>query len=152
MQLTSVWTTFRSCWNCCRSSSDDKHISSRNCTRSFTFLNLPSSTIRKVLRSVLNVFPLRFQRIQFLEAEDSQLRLDLFNKFLISYDEDSSWPLRNLSTDEARFTLSGKMNSKSCTHWADNNPHNVFASPLHDEKVTVYCGITSTFILSLYFF
>ena len=34
----------------------------------------------------------------------------------------------------------------------DNNPHDVFTSPLHDEKMTVWCGITSTFLLGPYFF
>ena len=34
----------------------------------------------------------------------------------------------------------------------DNNPHDVFASPLHDQKVIVWCGITGTFVLGPYFF
>ena len=34
---------------------------------------------------------------------------------------------------------------------SDNNPHDLSASPLHDEKVTVWCGITSRFILGTYF-
>ena len=42
--------------------------------------------------------------------------------------------------------------SKNCVHWAYNNPHDVFACPLHDEKVTVWCGITSMFFLGPYFF
>ena len=44
------------------------------------------------------------------------------------------------------------MNSKNSVHWADNNSDDVFTSPLYDEKVTVWCGITNTFILGLYFF
>ena len=40
-----------------------------------------------------------------LETGDNQLRLDFANKFLIRYDEDSSWPLRILWTDEADFAL-----------------------------------------------
>ena len=65
---------------------------------------------------------------------------------------DSRWPLRILWIDEVHFTLTGNVNSKIYVHWTDNNPHDVFASPLHDKKVTVCCGITSTFILGLYFF
>ena len=42
--------------------------------------------------------------------------------------------------------------SINCVHWADNNPYDVFASPLYDVKVTVWCGITITFILGPYFF
>ena len=50
------------------------------------------------------------------------------------------------------FTLTGNVNLKNCVPWADNNPQNVFAIPLHDEKTTVWCGITSTFTLSSYYF
>ena len=110
-------------------------------------LYLPNLTARKILRSVLNMFPFQFQGVQILEAIDNQLRLDFANKFLICYDEDSNWPLSILRTDEAHFTLTGNVNSKNCIYWADNNLHDVFASPLHDVKVTVWFGITSTFII-----
>ena len=50
------------------------------------------------------------------------------------------------------FTLTGNVNLKNCVHWADNNPHDVFANPLHNEKVTLWCGIMRTFILRSYFF
>ena len=53
-------------------------------------LHLPNSAVRKIRRSVLNMFLLRLKRVQMLEAEDNQLRLDFANKLLISYDEDSS--------------------------------------------------------------
>ena len=73
-----------------------------------------------------------------LEVGDNQSRLDFANKFLIRYDEDSSWPLCILWTDEAHFTLTGKVNTKNCVCWADNNPLDVFVSPLHDEKVILW--------------
>ena len=115
-------------------------------------LNMPNSTVRKILRSVLHMFPYRFQRVQMLEAGDNQLRLDFANEFLIRYDNDTSWPLHILWTDEAHFMLNGNVNSKNCVHWAEQNPHDVVALPLYDAKVTVWCGITSTFILGPYFF
>ena len=113
-------------------------------------LNLSNLTVRKILPSVLNMFPFRFQCVQMLEAGDNQLWLDFANKFFIRYDEDSSWPLRILWSDKAHFTLTGNVNSKNCVHWADKNPHVVFATLLHDENV--WCGTTVTFILGPYFF
>ena len=92
-------------------------------------LYLTNSTVRKILCSVLNMFPFQFQGVQILEAIDNQLRLDFANKFLICYVEDGSWPSRILWTDEVHFTLTGNLNSKNCVHRLDNNPHNVFASP-----------------------
>ena len=44
------------------------------------------------------------------------------------------------------------MSSKNCAYWVDNNPHDVFATTLHDVNVIVWCGITCTFILGPYFF
>ena len=81
-------------------------------------LHLPISSIRNILRSVVNMFPFRLQRVQMLEEGDNQLRLGFANKFPIRYDEDSSWPLRILWTDDEHFMLTGNMNSKNCVHWA----------------------------------
>ena len=53
----------------------------------------------------------------------------------------------------AHFTREKILNkSGNWVHWEDNNPHDVLAPPLHDEKVSVWCGITCTFILGPYFF
>ena len=65
------------------------------------------------------------------------MKYDISIDFITSYDEDSSWPIRILWTNEAHFTLIGNMYSKNCVCWADNNPRDVFASPLQDEKVTM---------------
>lgn len=115
-------------------------------------LNLPYSTIRKILTSVLHMFPYKYQRVQMLQLTDFQLRLNFANEYLIRYDEDDSFPLQILWTDEAHFTLSGSVNSKNCVHWAEKNPHEIFASPLHEAKVTVWCGITGSFVIGPYFF
>lgn len=75
---------------------------------------------------------------------DKKQRLDFANEFLIYFDEDDRW------TNEVHFLLTDDVNSKNCPHWADSNPHEVIAFPLHEEKVTVWCGITSNFILGSY--
>ena len=46
-------------------------------------LDIPNTTIRKLLRSVLHMFPYRFQRVQMLELGDPQQRLDFANEFLL---------------------------------------------------------------------
>ena len=54
-------------------------------------LNLPKTTVLQILRSVLQVFPHRFQRVQELEPGNNQQRT---NFFLIRYDEGSRSLLR----------------------------------------------------------
>ena len=73
-----------------------------------------------------------------LGAVNDRFLLNFANKFLISFNDDNSWPLRILWADETYFMLTDNVNSKNCVHWADNKLHDVFASPLHDEKVTVW--------------
>ncbi|GBN13842.1 hypothetical protein AVEN_238758-1 [Araneus ventricosus] len=79
-----------------------------------------------------------------LQADDHQLWLDFVNEILIRYDADNSWPLRILWTDKADFSLISTANSENCVHWADSNPYHVIALPLHEEKLTVWCWITTS--------
>ncbi|GFX58616.1 transposable element tc3 transposase [Trichonephila clavipes] len=44
-------------------------------------LDIPNLTVRKLLRSVLHMFPYRFKRVQMLEPGDPQQRLDFANEF-----------------------------------------------------------------------
>lgn len=37
-------------------------------------------------------------------------------------------------------------------HWSNNEPHDGILLPLHEEKVTMNCDVTSTFILDPYIF
>ena len=69
-----------------------------------------------------------------LEMGDNQLRLDFANKFLIRYDEDRSWPLRILWTDEEHFALIDNVNSKKCVYWEDNNSYNASLQVHHTMK------------------
>ena len=52
-------------------------------------LNVPNTTVRKLLRSVLHIFPYRFQRVQMLEPGDPQQRLDFANELLLRYDDEN---------------------------------------------------------------
>lgn len=64
----------------------------------------------------------------------------------------SRLPLLILWTDESHFSLTRKVNPKNCILWVDKKYPNVAPMPLHKAKVTVYCGIASTFVLGSYFF
>ena len=68
------------------------------------------------------------------------------------YDADNDWPLHILWTDEAHFNLIGNVNIKNFAHWADMNLHAASPVPLFDAKFTMWCGISGTDFLGLYFF
>ena len=128
-----MWTTICFCGNYCRRSSDDKHSSSLKCKLCFTCsesaeFNCPkdSTLCFKYVSVSIPAFPDIGNWRQSIAASFA-------NKFLFRYNEDRSYPLCTLWTDEAHFMLTGYVNSKNCVHWADNNTHDVFASSSHEE-------------------
>jgi hypothetical protein len=55
-------------------------------------------------------------------------------------------------TDEARFHLSGCVNSQNNRYWRTENPHSIHEFPLHDVKIGVWCAINAHRIIGPVFF
>jgi hypothetical protein len=55
-------------------------------------------------------------------------------------------------TDEAYFLLSGYINSQNSCAWCAHNPHAFHESPLHDEKIGVWVGMSHRHIVGPIFF
>jgi hypothetical protein len=55
-------------------------------------------------------------------------------------------------TDEMCFHLSGYVNNQNSRVWLATNPHESKDTPLHDQKVGVWCVISRTRIIGLFFF
>ncbi|XP_049956394.1 uncharacterized protein LOC126473412 [Schistocerca serialis cubense] len=53
---------------------------------------------------------------------------------------------------EAHFHLSGYVNKQNFRYWYVNNPCGLHDKPLHSEKVTVWCAVSSHGIMGPYFF
>jgi hypothetical protein len=45
-------------------------------------------------------------------------------------------------SDEARFHLSGYVNSQNSRIWSDENPHTFHERPLHSVKVGIWCAVS----------
>ncbi|GFU72535.1 uncharacterized protein TNCV_22171 [Trichonephila clavipes] len=50
---------------------------------------------------------------------------------------------RTLFSDEAHFWLNGYVNKQNCRHWSEANPQVYVETPLHPEKLTVWCALLS---------
>ncbi|GFW48515.1 hypothetical protein TNCV_1110741 [Trichonephila clavipes] len=48
---------------------------------------------------------------------------------------------RILFSDEAHFWLNGYVNKQSCRIWSEANPQVYVETPLHPEKLTVWCAL-----------
>ncbi|GFW16801.1 tc3a_0 protein [Trichonephila clavipes] len=54
---------------------------------------------------------------------------------------------RILFSDEAHFWLNGYVNKQNCRIWSEANPQVYVETPLHPEKLTVWCTLWACGIL-----
>ncbi|GFV00473.1 hypothetical protein TNCV_3644511 [Trichonephila clavipes] len=50
-------------------------------------------------------------------------------------------------SDEAHFWLNGYVNKQNCLIWSEANPQVYVETPLHPEKLTVWCALWAGGIL-----
>ncbi|GFS74226.1 transposable element Tc3 transposase [Trichonephila clavipes] len=61
--------------------------------------------------------------------------------------------LRNkVRCDEAHFWLNGYVNKQNCRIWSEANPQVYVETPLHLEKLTIWCALWADGIIGPYFF
>ncbi|GFW34199.1 uncharacterized protein TNCV_384151 [Trichonephila clavipes] len=61
-------------------------------------------------------------------------------------------PLHLHNFDEAHFWLNGYVNKQNCRIWSEANPQVYVDTPLHPEKLTVWCALWAGGIIGPYFF
>ncbi|GFV06829.1 transposase [Trichonephila clavipes] len=55
-------------------------------------------------------------------------------------------------SDEAHFWLNGYVNKQNCRIWSEADPQVYVETPLHPEKLTVWCALWTGGIIGPYFF
>ncbi|GFV51927.1 DUF4817 domain-containing protein [Trichonephila clavipes] len=115
-------------------------------------LGLPPSSVRNILRRILQLYPYKLQSChELLPAVTAQR--EAFAKWAFSkMEQDPTWVFNILWTDEAHFSLHGDVNNHNCRIWATSNPREYTQKPLHSPKVTAWCGFTGSFIIGPFFF
>ncbi|GFW75370.1 hypothetical protein TNCV_4190241 [Trichonephila clavipes] len=51
------------------------------------------------------------------------------------------------TSDEAHFWLNGYVNNQNCRIWSEANPQVYVETPLHPEKLTIWCALWAGGIL-----
>ncbi|GFX91229.1 DUF4817 domain-containing protein [Trichonephila clavipes] len=115
-------------------------------------LVLPPSSVRNVLRRLLQLYPYKLQSCHELLPADTAQR-EAFVKCVFSkMEQNPTWVFSILWTDEAHFSLHGDINNHNCRISATSNPREYTQKPLHSPKVTAWCGFSGSFILGPFFF
>ncbi|GFV80703.1 DUF4817 domain-containing protein [Trichonephila clavipes] len=110
-------------------------------------LDLCPSTLWKILRKDLGLRAYKIQLVQELKPYDHQARRRFVewaqNEIAVVPD----FHKRILFSDEAHFWLNGYVNKQNCRIWSEANPQVYVETPLHPEKLTVWCALWAGGIL-----
>ncbi|GBL74144.1 hypothetical protein AVEN_231033-1 [Araneus ventricosus] len=109
-------------------------------------LDIPVSTIRKILRNILQCYPFKITHAQELVPADLPKREAFALQFLARMEVDNAWPWNILWTHEAHFHLQGSVNTQNCRIWVRENPSQMQPLPLHS-----HCGLQKHLSLALSF-
>ncbi|GFW50786.1 retrovirus-related Pol polyprotein from transposon 297 [Trichonephila clavipes] len=64
----------------------------------------------------------------------------------------STWRNAAETVKDDMETVAGSVNTHNCRIWATENPRSVVETPLHEEKVTVWVGFTTSTVIGPFFF
>lgn len=124
----------------------------RSASRQSLALHISNRTLRRILHLDLKFHPYKIQVVHKLKDADKPVRVAFCRQFLRVLENDASQLNFLLMSDEAHFHLSGYVNKQNCRYWSEENPQHIHEQPLHDLKVSVWCGVSSFGIIGPYFF
>lgn len=114
-------------------------------------LDQPTLTVHKSLQKILRYYLYKVT-CSIVVANVYPALLIFSLEFLVSCQVNAYWPWNILWTDVDHFHLVGAINTHNCRKCREENPHPVLQVPLYSQKVTVWCGSTTEFILGPLFF
>ena len=115
-------------------------------------LRMARSTLQRIIRVDLHLFPYKIQLTQRLLPADKPRRLEWAQRVIEMAEDDEQFWNKIIMSDEAHFTLNGTVNKQNCRIYATENPQEIQEVPLHDEKVTVWCGVSAKTVIGPFFF
>jgi hypothetical protein len=115
-------------------------------------LQIPRTTLRRIVSNDLNMHPYKLQVVQKLEPGDPEQRM-IFCETMLVMIVDEDFPVSDVFfSDEAHFDLHGNVNRQNMRYYAETNPKVTREKPLHSPRVTVWCALNATTIIGPYFF
>ena len=115
-------------------------------------LELPRSTVHKVLHKNLRLYAYKVQMLQALQPNDMPRQKKFAVNLLQRISEDGAFLKRVCFSDEATFYVSGKLNKHNVRIWGSENPHASRELQRDRPKVNVWCVIMCNRIIGPFFF
>lgn len=115
-------------------------------------LGIKRTTLHRILRHDLHLFPYKIQLTQKLLPADKPCRLEWAQRVIEMAESDEHFWRKIIMSDEAHFTLTGTVNKQNCRFYGAENPKIIHEVPLYDQKVTVWCGVCADMVIGPFFF
>ena len=115
-------------------------------------LQIPRSTVQKVLHKRLRFTPYRLQLVQRLYPQDRETRFNFCQGLQESMENYLDLLSKIIFSDEATFHLNGKVNRHNVRIWGTQNPHATLEIERNSPKVNVFCAVTERSVYGPFFF
>jgi len=92
-------------------------------------------SVRRILRSDLNLHPYKLQVVHALSNRDREMRLQFCGQFAGMLTENPDLPNKLLMSDEAHFHLHGTVNKQNFRNWSAANLTNFINAQLTTQKL-----------------
>ena len=114
-------------------------------------LGIPQTTVWRVLRKRLQMYPYRLMMLQHLRREDHTKCLHFCVSFQdLCGDDDFLKGLR--FRDEATFHVSGKLNKQNVRIWWTEKHRRIVENERDSPKTNVFCAFSTSIVYGPYFF
>lgn len=124
----------------------------RSANRQSQTLAISRTSLQRILHKDLSLKPYKVQLVQELKDTDFAARLAFSNNFLDLLENNADLSENLFTSDEAHFHMCGYVNKQNSRYWSQENPKEIHQTPLHSQKVTVWCAVSAQGIVGPYFF
>ncbi|XP_071043842.1 protein GVQW3-like [Parasteatoda tepidariorum] len=132
-----------------RTFSDNPRRSVRSAARE---LDMPISTVYKVIKKQLRLHAYKVQIVQGLEPDDRPRRMAFETDMVRRIEDDAEFLKLIMFFNEASFPVSGIVNRHNVRIWGSENPREYCEIQRDSPKVNVWCGLMHNKVIGPFLF
>ena len=115
-------------------------------------LGIAQTTLWRIIRKDLSLDAFKIKLTPELKPLDHFKRRNFSNWALAKLEENEEFHRKIIFSDEAHFWLNGFVNKQNMRYCSATNLKVLLETPLHPQKVTVWCGFHAGGVIGPYFF